>query len=530
MIMKQVSPEKSLSLEAVSNKVAGRLLVPKDLAISSDLSFQAVSSTSANKNITPWLFIAIPGTKNDGHKYIEDAVRNGAGAVVISDPKFASSAVPIIIVPDTREALSILSSIFWGEPSRNLQVVGITGTNGKTTTNWLLHHAFKLMGLPSIRIGTLGYAYPGGASEITGDTGLTTPDASTIHEVLSQGLKNGAKTAVLEVSSHALSQSRASAIDFDVAVFTNLTRDHLDFHSTIQDYKEAKWRLFELLAGSEKSQKVAVINYDSEVGAEFCDRIKKQFPFIKLISFGRDPKALLRITEESQTFAGSTIKYLFRGATLTANGSFIGAHNAENIAAVLGVVLGLGLPVDDFLEVLMAIPPVPGRLEPITLSPTFGVFVDYAHTPDALERVLQALRPLTIGKLSVLFGCGGDRDRGKRPLMRKVATSYADKVWVTSDNPRTEDPESIIGEILMESASAETSKIQAESDRRSAIRLALSEMKEGDVLLVAGKGHEDYQIIGSTKHHFSDPEVVREEFAHLQRLMPNGIHIEGAGE
>lgn len=527
IIMKQVNPEKTLSLELVTNELSGSFLLSSNQDSFPKISFRGVSCSSSFVADGPWIFVAIPGTKNDGHSFITDAIKNGAGAVIISDPKYSAQSVPTMLVADTRKALSKLSALICGHPSRQLNVVGITGTNGKTTTNWLIHHAFGLMSLPSIRIGTLGFAYPGEGQEIIGDTGLTTPDASTIHQVLAQGYNNSAKAAVLEVSSHALSQHRASAIEFDVAIFTNLTRDHLDFHSSIEEYKEAKWHLFELLALSKKQKKIAVINYDSEVGREFCERIEKQYPVIELISFGRHKDAKLKIINEIQTFSGSSINYLYKGSNYTADGAFIGAHNAENIAAVLGAIIGLGLPVDQFLQTLELIPPVPGRLEPVSVAPHFGIFVDYAHSPDALERVLQALRPLTKGKLSVLFGCGGDRDRGKRPLMRKVATSLADRVWVTSDNPRTENPTSIIREILEGSTSLELVKIDSEPDRRLAINKSLSELVSGDILLVAGKGHEDYQIIGSTKHHFSDAEVIRDEFALLQRTNSSGIHTKG---
>jgi UDP-N-acetylmuramoyl-L-alanyl-D-glutamate--2,6-diaminopimelate ligase len=489
--------------------------IDSDLTVDiSDVSYSFSSARSNPGILDPWIFVAIQGTKVDGHDFIEEAIRNGATLIIAMRPVVAS--VPVIVVKDTRAALSKLVSRFYGNPSDELQVIGITGTNGKTTTNWLIHYALNLIGARSVRIGTLGFALPGAAAEIEGETGLTTPDAETLQGVLRWGINNGAKGAVLEVSSHALSQHRAADLEFDVAVFTNLTRDHLDFHETEENYKEAKWRLFELLEKSKKRTRVGVINIDDAVGREFHQRALKLHG-VRVITFGRGVDATLRILLESQSFDGSRIKYSFNGANFEVEGRFIGAHNAENIAATLGALLGLGYPLSGILAAIKDLPAVPGRLEPVNLSPNFGVFVDYAHTPDALMRVLNALRPLTPGKLSVLFGCGGNRDKGKRPLMRKIATDLADRVIVTSDNPRLESPADIISDIMAGAASSELQKTITEIDRRLGIRRAIEELRKGDVLLVAGKGHEDYQIVGDVKYPFLDAAVLKEEFHHLQR-------------
>lgn len=486
------------------------------------LKFQFVSSKSDPSQRGDWLFVAIAGTKVDGHSFIEDAAKNGAKMAIVSRPIEAS--IPCRVVGDCRAALSELVTYFEGHPSSNLSVIGITGTNGKTTTNWLVHHALTLTGRRSIRIGTLGYAYPGPEGEVEGDTGLTTPDAESIQKILRAGLENGAVSAVLEVSSHALSQKRTSLLEFDIGVFTNLTRDHLDFHGTEDNYREAKWELFKRLQQSRvenpKKLGVAVINVDDETGRLFSERARA-LSGLKVITYGRS-EANIKIIGESQSFEGSTLRYNCDGEDIEISGSFIGAHNAENLAAVLGVLKGLGVALREIPQLLGKLPPVPGRLQPVRVSARFGVFVDYAHTPDALMRVLSALRPLTPGRLSVIFGCGGDRDKGKRPLMRRVATELADRVFITSDNPRTELPEEILKDIMEGVTNQEVSKINLEVDRRLSIRSALAEMTPGDVLLVAGKGHEDYQIIGSVKHPFSDAQVVTEQFNHLQRARPQG--------
>jgi UDP-N-acetylmuramoyl-L-alanyl-D-glutamate--2,6-diaminopimelate ligase len=484
--------------------------------------FQFVSSKSQPAQDGDWIFVAIDGTKVDGHLFIEDAATRGAGMAIVSRPVEAS--IPCRVVSDCRAALSELVTHFEGYPSSKLSVIGITGTNGKTTTNWLIHHALNLIGRSSVRIGTLGYAYPGPGGEVEGDTGLTTPDSESVQKILRAGLDNGASSAVLEVSSHALSQKRTSDIEFDIAVFTNLTRDHLDFHGTEDNYREAKWGLFSLLQKSRVVNPaklgIAVINIDDATGRIFADRIKS-LSGLRVITYGRG-ESNIKIVGEKQSFEGSTISYICDGEKIEISGPFIGAHNAENIAAVLGVLKGLGISLNRTSELLGELPAVPGRLQPVRVSDKFGVFVDYAHTPDALIRVLSALRPLTPGRLSVIFGCGGDRDKGKRPLMRSAATELADRVFITSDNPRSENPIGILSDITADANEHELSKINIEVDRRLSIRRALSEMNPGDVLLVAGKGHENYQIIGSVRHSFSDAQVVTEQFSYLQRERPQG--------
>lgn len=444
------------------------------------------------------IFAAVPGTNKDGHAFIPAALAGGAKAVLGSNSSQFQNA-PGIAVNDVRAAVSALSDLMCGEPSKNLAAIGITGTNGKTTTNWLVFHLLRALGWGTARLGTLGSAIHDNA--VSGE--LTTPDAPAVQQFLSQALSAGCRAAVMEVSSHALHQRRAEHVRFDVAVFTNLTRDHLDYHRSFEEYYLAKLHLFELLAQIGKGARTAVINIDDQAGAKveaYCRAIQ-----LPVIAFGRGQKASLLIEDFVQSQTGSTLTLREGLKSYRLRAPFIGEHNAENIAAAFGVCRALGFKGEQVAEHLRAVPQVPGRLELVGKGGGHrAIYVDYAHTPDALERVLRALRPITPGRLVVLFGCGGDRDRGKRPQMGALARRLADTVYVTSDNPRTEDPQVIIDEIL---AGIEDSReIKVEVDRRQAISQAVAQLSAGDTLLIAGKGHEDYQVIGTTKHHFSDVE------------------------
>ena len=419
--------------------------------------------------------------------------------------------IPAVIVENSRKALSEISAVFSQHPSKKLITVGITGTNGKTTIHWILDQAFTALDLPSIKIGTLGYSFLNDSHV----TGLTTPDAASIQELLARALSKGAKAAVLEASSHALEQERVSGLHFDVAIFTNLTRDHLDFHLTEENYREAKWKLFELLLQSEKKHKIAVVNLDSPTGIIFADRLKARAE-VDLYTYGRSENCRIQIVNQTDSFLGSVLELSFENKKIVLSSPYVGDHNAENVAAAVATIIGLGLPLSKVIQAIENFSPVPGRLEKIPLSNDFGAFVDYAHTPDALERVVKSLKPLTSGKLKVVFGCGGDRDKGKRPIMLQAALRDSDLVWVTSDNPRTENPDAIVKEILVGVDPKDLDRINVTVDRRAAINEALQTMSKGDVLLIAGKGHEDYQIIGTKKYPFSDQFVLREEFDLIQ--------------
>lgn len=451
----------------------------------------------ADKAAPGSLFVAITGTSADGHNFIERAIQRGASACVVE--REVAAYCPRILVKNSRIALSRLAAFFHSHPSKNMKVVGITGTNGKTTTQWLIFHMLNSLGLPSFRLGTLGLEIPG-YLKVGGD--LTTPDAVSIQKQFRAALQKGMKGAVMEVSSHALDQHRVDDIEFDVGVFTNLSRDHLDYHTDMERYFQAKRRLFWLMSQGSKSDRSAVINLDDAMGQRLVDEAK----FLKLISlsFGRSVSADLKILGCDFNISGTSLQVFAEGREYTAQIPFIGSYNVQNFLAAVLVCRAVGYKYEQIFERSISIPQVPGRLEAIRAN-GFTVFVDYAHSPDALEKVLRALSCLTEKDLWVVFGCGGDRDKGKRPLMGKVAALHAKRVVVTSDNPRTEDPQAIIDDILGGGVNPEL----VEVDRRKAIRKTLERAGRGDIVLIAGKGHEDYQIIGKEKFYLSDSEEVK---------------------
>lgn len=490
-----------LSLEQVAQALGGTLH-----GVAGDASVQSVCASS-NQVGPGTLFVALPGTRHDGHRFVDDARARGAVAAVVSSAD-ALKKGPGIVVADTHEAFAKLSALFEGEPSRSMRVVGITGTNGKTTTNWLVHHLLHALFGSSVRIGTLGVeAIADGKGCFTQADTLTTPGAQDLQRVLAQARAAQVQCAVMEVSSHALEQRRADGVQFDIAVFTNLTRDHLDYHETMERYLAAKLRLFDLLAQSEKPARVAVVNLDDPAGAQAMGyAVARSLP---VITVGRSAQATLRIVGVTIRDGWSALQLAWQGRQYELRSPFIGDHNAENLSAALAVALSLDVNLDAAIEALASAPQVPGRLQLIEAA---GVraYIDYAHTPDALARALHAVRQGTTGKVWVVFGCGGDRDRGKRPEMCQVACNGADFVVVTSDNPRTESPQQIIDDIL---GRPPATVRHVDPDRRAAIHYALAQASVGDVVLVAGKGHEQYQIIGETKHPFSDEEQVRAALA-----------------
>jgi UDP-N-acetylmuramoyl-L-alanyl-D-glutamate--2,6-diaminopimelate ligase len=380
-----------------------------------------------------------------------------------------------------------------------MKVVGITGTNGKTTTNWIAYQILRHIGDGALRIGTLGSEYLGTNRR---EGSLTSPDALSIHRLLAEAEQAGVRSCVMETSSHALHQARLDHVEFDVGVFTNLTRDHLDYHGTFESYFAAKRKLFVLMSEGSKETKAAVINIDDPYGRRLVDDL----PALGLQdwSFGTSREAAVRVSSIREVGAGMILSLQLRekGEVLEVAAPFIGAHNAENVMAAFALCLALGCPTDALIKALPLVAQVPGRLERVgTECPR--VFVDYAHTPDALERALKAVRPSTEGRLWVVFGCGGDRDKGKRPEMGRIAGRCADEVVVTSDNPRTEVPEQILEDILASGVKARVINV----DRRAAIGEAIRQASGQDTIVIAGKGHEDYQIIGKEKLPFSDQAV-----------------------
>jgi UDP-N-acetylmuramoyl-L-alanyl-D-glutamate--2,6-diaminopimelate ligase len=437
------------------------------------------------------LYIAVRGSQADGHRYVADAVRRGAAAVVVESAQ--QSEVPEILVRDGRRAALALGQAWYGRPSRRLTLIGITGTNGKTTTTGLIRHLLNAAGGAG-SIGTLG-AFDGRGEAVPSTAGsLTTPGAIDLQATLADLLARGTTHVVMEASSHSLDQGRLDGLAFAAGVFTNLTRDHLDYHETMEAYLAAKLKLIGLLSLGG----VEVINLDDEAWRIMPPRAPR-------VTFGLHPAADVRATGVVLDAAGSRFQLEGRFGRAEASLPLLGDFNVSNALAAAACALGLGQPLEQVVARLAVSPQVPGRMERISDVPCI-VLRDYAHTPDALARALATLRPLTSGRVIVVFGCGGDRDRGKRPLMGRIAAEGADLAVATSDNPRTEDPDAIIDEIEQGMGDVPHLRIP---DRLAAIHAALDEARPGDTLLLAGKGHETYQVLGTEKVPFDEREIVR---------------------
>lgn len=444
-------------------------------------------------------FIAVRGTQSDGHLFIDKAVKNGAVAIVceaIPVNVRTFTGIAFVRVSNSRQALAELASEFYGDPSRQLTMVGVTGTNGKTTTTHLIHHLLSSPGRKSGLIGTISVRL--GDQQV--DTTHTTPDALGLQRILRQMVDNGVTTCVMEVSSHALDQQRVNGIDFDVAIFTNLTRDHLDYHGSFSNYFSAKKKLFDGLS----AEATALYNADDPAGVKMVTDTAA-----RVYSYGRTKGAsiLVEIVEDKLDGLRLRIDGLERKYRL------VGRFNAYNLAAAYGAARALGFSPEAAVDALTSAHPVPGRFEQIRFMDGTVVIVDYAHTPDALENVLVSIcetKPES-ATLWCLFGCGGDRDSSKRRVMGSIAEHYAGRVVVTSDNPRTEDPESIMNDIRRGmSRPAEATWIV---NRREAIQWVAEHARPGDVVLVAGKGHETYQLIGTEKFSFDDRIEVKKSFS-----------------
>jgi UDP-N-acetylmuramoyl-L-alanyl-D-glutamate--2,6-diaminopimelate ligase len=439
------------------------------------------------------LFVARLGTKTDGKMFIQDATQRGAVAVVTPHP-LPDSPLPQIVLNDACAA-SILANLFHGRPSKAMRVLAVTGTNGKTTTAYLMRH---LLNKVDQRCGMIGTVELDDGQQIT-QSEMTTPGAIEMAQLISRMKQNGCRACATEVSSHALHQGRAAGIFFAGAGFTNLTGDHLDYHGSMENYAEAKASLFASL----QPDAVAAINCDDP----WADRMIEHCA-ARLIRFSssNNPRADYRASDVVVSAQGTRFALRTPEGKCPVSMNLIGRHNIENAlcaASLVGEVFHL-LP-EQISQGLHDAAGAPGRLETVRCGQSFAVLVDYAHTDDALKNVLTALRPLTKGKLRVCFGCGGDRDRTKRPRMARVASELADCIYITSDNPRTEEPTSILNEIAA-GLDAREKLALIETDRRAAIEQALSDAEAEDVVLIAGKGHEDYQIIGTTRHHFDDVE------------------------
>ncbi len=441
------------------------------------------------------LFFCIPGAAADGHDFAAAAVEAGATALVVE--RWLAVEAAQVLVPSVRRAMGPISSAFFGRPAERLTMVGVTGTNGKTTTTFLLEAVFRMAGLTPGLIGTTGVRIDGEHVPFP----RTTPEAPDLQRVLADMVEAGVDAAAMEVSSHGLHQHRVDAIRYRIAIFTNLTQDHLDYHASMEEYFEAKSRLF-----TPQMCDQAVVNLDAPEGLRLLR------PDVPAITYGLGPEADVRATDVRATREG----IVFRVGDLEVRSSLRGLFNVENCLATIAAARALGIADPVAARGIEGVGGVPGRVEAVEAGQDFLVMVDYAHTPDSVENVLRAARPLTAGRLIVVFGCGGDRDRAKRPLMGRAATSLADLTVITSDNPRSEAPLAIIREIEVGAREGGGSFV-VEPDRRIAIRLAVSEARPGDVVVVAGKGHETYQELADRTIAFDDREVVAEEIRAAHR-------------
>jgi UDP-N-acetylmuramoyl-L-alanyl-D-glutamate--2,6-diaminopimelate ligase len=479
------------------------------------LSRPIAGVTSDSRAVKPgFVFVAVRGVSQDGHQFIATAVEAGAALVVGEQPQ-AALKVPYVLVPDSALVLARLAANFQGNPSHGMLMVGVTGTSGKTTTTYLIESMLTAAGHKTGLIGTVEIRYPGGK---TSPATHTTPGAAELQSSLAEMKRAGCTAVVMEVSSHALKQQRSACIAFDAVVFTNLTREHLDFHPDMEDYYASKRRLFTEYANysHEAGKKpVAAINIEDEYGS----RLSKESSF-KVFSYGVGPEGLPESLEVA-TVSGAKLEIGLNGIRGDVSGvlvhsPLVARFNASNLLGAIAVGKGLGLPDAKVGEGISKVT-VPGRLERVPNRAGIHVLVDYAHKSDALEKVLLALQGVRgQHRLITVFGCGGDRDRLKRPVMGKIAVTLSDQVWVTSDNPRTENPDAIIEEIIrgLPQTARKGENYRVEPDRRSAIEGAIAMAKAGDLVLIAGKGHEDYQIISdpsqpskTRKIHFDDREV-----------------------
>jgi len=440
------------------------------------------------------LFLAVPGLHADGRQFVSGAVARGAAAVACEAEGYAPDdrIANVFAVEGLRKHIGIIADRFYDAPSRKLRVIGVTGTNGKTTTTHLLAQALDSPERRCGLMGTLGCGFPGALDP----SQHTTPDAVSVQRQLASFVENGATAVCMEVSSHALDQARVTGVVFDIAVFTNLTRDHLDYHGDMKAYAAAKSKFFEF-----PQLAAAVINRDDELGRELIARLTDR---IRVVSYGFDGGDVRALAIEP-SIEGLQIRVATPQGEATLRSPLLGRFNASNLLAVLAVLLVAGLPLPEAVIRLARAQPVAGRMEHFGGGARPLVVVDYAHTPDALEKALTALREHTHGKLICAFGCGGDRDRGKRPQMGAIAERLADIVILTDDNPRHEDAAAIRSEIRAGMQGTPTEV----ADRTSAVRAALAEAGRGDIVLVAGKGHEDYQQIGSERRPYSDRDTVR---------------------
>lgn len=463
------------------------------LSVHADLEQEVSYITNDSRAVTPGsVFVAVKGLAADGHKFIPQAVEKGASVIFCQEPPTVD--VDYILVQDSRNALAMGAKVLYGDPSKKMQVIGVTGTNGKTTTTNLLKHILE--DTLHAKVGLIGTN-----GNLIGDellhTERTTPESCELQALFAQMVDAGCTHVVMEVSSHALDQGRVDGTDFDVGVFTNLTQDHLDYHHTMENYAEAKAKLFTRC-------KKGVVNVDDHWSETMMNAAT-----CPISTYAVNQNANFKAENVVHTASGVSFDLQYGGETVHAKLAIPGTFSVYNALTVLATAVQLGIDLKDACASLATATGVKGRVEVVPTDGDYTILIDYAHTPDALENVLRSMREVTTGRLVVLFGCGGDRDRTKRPIMGKIAGDHADLAIVTSDNPRTEDPDMIIADILegMKECKAE---MQVIPNRPKAIEWAIENHRAGDVIILAGKGHEDYQVIGTEKIHMDEREIVAE--------------------
>lgn len=467
-----------------------------------ELANEVTGLTCDSREVKPGnLFVALRGAQFDGHRFLRQVHENqAAGAVVESiDPDID---LPQVRVQDTLAALPQIAARFYHHPARQMHLTGITGSNGKTTSTYMLEQIWRAAGEDAAVIGTIENRF----RDFQQEAPNTTPLPHDMHCLLRRLADMGCQRVVMEVSSHGLVLHRVDEMEFEVALFTNLSQDHLDFHQTMEAYRDAKLRLFTHYL---KENGTAVLNIDDEAGRYYQRVLTNR----TVLTFGFGDQADVRAYDVTVGLQGCRFQLQLPGQNaITIETPLVGQHNIYNILGVAAAAFASGIAPQAIADGIHSLQAVPGRLEPVANSAQAQAVVDYSHTPDALEKCLLALRELPHKRILTVFGCGGDRDRGKRPQMGEIALRLSHYVYVTSDNPRTEDPMQIIADIEAGMASGQD-RYTVIADRRAAIEAAVNDLQTGDVLLVAGKGHEDYQIIGHTKHHFDDREVLREALA-----------------
>ena len=493
------------------------LLVEAGVAAPANVPDVEVTGVTDNsREVQPGsLFVALRGTRTDSHVFVPDAAARGAAAVIVGREIAAANGICQITVKDSAHALGMLAHTVRGNPSSDMLVIGVSGTNGKTTTTFIIESILREAGYNPGVIGTIEYRYAGKRIKASN----TTPSAVMLASMMSEMREAGVNAVAMEVSSHAIAQERIAGIEFDVAALTNITQDHLDYHRTMEEYAAAKKRLyFDFLHRSKHksliSEPVAVFGTDNSYGRDFAAEYRQ-----RKLTFGLNSKADLHATDVEYLPKGARFKVNTGDEVLEIASPLLGQFNVQNVLGAIAAAKGAGLPNQAIVDGIRKMMPVAGRFEQVDCGQDFTVIVDYAHTPDGLERVLQSAREMTSGRIVTVFGCGGDRDSRKRPIMGRIAGNLSDFVVVTNDNPRTENPVTIADMALqgVQDSRLSRDRVQVILDRRDAIHSAIRLAHAGDIVVIAGKGHEDYQILNSETIHFDDREVAREM---LQQRVP----------